>query len=445
METDNRISLVNLGCFKNNVDSEVLAGLLEEQGFEVVSSVEESRWQIINTCGFIQPAKEESIEAILQALEKKESGQIRYLVVFGCLIQRYYSEFRENFPNIDILWGVDDLPALARAIKKKRFHSGYGQRDLFLYDHRYRRPPLFSDRFNFIKISEGCSMTCSFCAIPRIRGPYRSRALDSVVEEARHYAALGIQELNLISQNSTGFGRDSGSGSSLASLLREVARVRIPWIRVLYLMPEKVDEGLLEAFDHPRILPYFDLPFQHASSRILRSMNRSADIRASYSLIDRIRKRYSDAVIRTSFIVGFPGETREDFEILLSFARETGIERIGVFPYSDEEGTPAFLFPDKVPPGEIEERRLRLMDISDRNVQRYNRSLIGRIIEFLPLEPSPWNSRHTLGRSASQAPEVDGFTEVSGKIDGEGKLRRIKITATENEIIYGKPVRRSSE
>lgn len=439
MDKENRISLVNLGCFKNNVDTEVLAGLLQNEGFTIVSTYENAHWLIINTCGFIQNAKEEGISEILEGLEQKEKGKIKYLVVFGCLVQRYYREFRDNFKKVDLFWGVNDIPRLARMIGKKDFSAEYKDRGLFLYDHRHHRPAMMTGNSSFIKISEGCNMGCSFCAIPSIRGPYRSRTVESLVREAGKMADRGVQELNVISQNSSYFGRDRPRGPCLDSLLEELSRLDIPWIRVLYLMPEEMSAPLIEAFGHDRILPYFDLPFQHVAPGILDSMNRRGDIKEKYRLIENIRGRFDHAVIRSAFIVGYPGESRQDFSELVAFARETRIERIGVFGYSDEDGTPAFGLSDKISPEEIQERKEKLMDVSDDNMADYNRSLIGGKMDFIPQGPSPWKAENHLGRVSSQAPQVDGFTELIGEKEPGSAIIPVRIVDFKNEILYARP------
>lgn len=440
MKRDNRVSLVNLGCFKNNVDTEVLAGLLKKKGLDIVSTYEESDWLIINTCGFIQEAKEEGILEILLALEKKEHGEIKYLAVFGCLIQRYYHEFKKNFKGIDLLWGVNDIEDLATAISQQNFNKTYRDKELFLYDHHYPRVKISTPNSNYLKISEGCNMKCSFCSIPKIRGEYRSREINSIFKEAEILKKQGIEELNIISQNSTFFGQERSNTHLLGKLLKELSKTRIKWIRVLYLMPEEVTEQLLDSFNSPHILPYFDLPFQHVAKGVLKSMNRSFDINTKYTLIEKIRKRFKDSIIRSSFIVGYPGETDKDFEELLTFAKETKMERMGVFAYSDEDGTAAFNLKKKIPQKIIIERREQLLDISDNNIKKYNKSLLNREIEFVPIGPSPWDSNVTIGRIFSQAPEVDGFTQINQKFTNNLSVKKVKITKFENETLFGKPI-----
>jgi ribosomal protein S12 methylthiotransferase len=428
------VSFVSLGCFKNTVDSEVLAGMLKKRGMEIVSEYENPDWLVINTCGFVRDAKEESIDEILSALEKKEKGEIKKLVVFGCLIQRYYRELKSTFKNADILWGVNDTEELAAVIAGDS-SGDYPDKKLFLYGDQHQRLPFTAPGSTFIKISEGCSMTCSFCSIPLIRGPYRSRPISSILKEAVRFREQGVEELNLISQNSTYFGKDRGKHSQLPALLKELSPLGFRWLRVLYLMPEEITGEILDAFAEPSVLPYFDLPFQHVSARILKMMRRGGDFNKNLSLVRQIRKHFPDAVLRSTFIVGFPGEEEADFTELLEFAREAAIERIGVFGFSLEENTASYQLPRRKKPQTIEIRKERLLDVSDQNLEKYNQRLVGRTMEFLPL--APWSNGSSIGRISSQAPEVDGHCEVRKKFTEAGRLYTVRISGFQNEMLFG--------
>jgi ribosomal protein S12 methylthiotransferase len=428
-----RVSFVSLGCFKNTVDSEVLAGMLKERGMELMSEYEDPDWLVINTCGFIRDAKEESIGEILAALERKEKGEIRRLAVFGCLIQRYRRDLEDTFAGADILWGVNDLPALADAIAGG-VPAAYPDRELFLYDDRQPRLTFTTANSSFIKISEGCNMGCSFCAIPAIRGPFRSRTIPSVLREAEALLRRGVEELNLVSQNSTCFGRDRGGPSQLPTLLKELSALGFRWLRVLYLMPEEVTPEVLDGFAQPTLLPYFDLPFQHVAPRVLKGMNRGGGYEKDLRLVREIRRRFSDAVLRSTFIVGFPGESDDDFRRLLDFAAEAALERIGVFAFSPEEGTPSFELPGRVAAVVMAERKERLLDVSDRNLRRFNKGLKGRSLDFLPL--GPWTHETTIGRVWAQAPEVDGHCRIKGRYS-EGRMVPIRISGVEHEMLLG--------
>lgn len=428
-----RVSFVSLGCFKNTVDSEVLAGMLKERGMELVSEYEDPDWLVVNTCGFIRDAKEESIQEILAALERKEKGGIGHLAVLGCLIQRYRNDLAKTFAGADVLWGVNDMPALADAIASGQ-PAAYPDRELFLYDDRHPRLSFTTANSSFIKISEGCSMGCSFCAIPAIRGPFRSRTIPSIVREAEALKRRGVEELNLVSQNSTWFGRERGGPSQLPALLKELDTLGFRWLRVLYLMPEEVTPEIIDGFAQPTLLPYFDLPFQHVAPRVLKGMNRGGGYEKDLSLVRGIRRRFADAVLRSTFIVGFPGEREEDFRRLLDFAAEAALERIGVFAFSPEEGTPSFALPGRVAPEVIEERKERLLDVSDRNLRRFSKSLKGHTLDFLPL--GPWTHDTTIGRVWAQAPEVDGHCRVKGKFS-EGGMFPVRISGFEEEMLLG--------
>jgi len=429
-----KVSFISLGCFKNVVDTEVLGGLLEQRGMEIVSGYEKSDYLIINTCGFVRDAKEESIEEILTALEEKEKGDYKKIVAFGCLIERYYKDLKENFKNIDLLWGNNNLEKLADLISKDE-NEDYSYNKLFLYDHNYKRITITTPNSRFIKISEGCNMKCSFCAIPQIRGEYRSRDIDSILIEAENLIKSGVKEITLISQNSTYFGKDKGKESQLPELLKRLSELGVEWIRVLYLMPEEVNDEILDGFNNKNVLPYFDLPFQHVSKKIIKLMNRNGDFNDKLNLVKKIRKNFKNAVIRSSFIVGFPQEDDDDFELLKEFVKESKIERIGVFGYSNEENTKAFELEGQIDPYLIEMRKEELMDLSDKNIIKYNKKIREKEFEFLPL--GSWENNNTIGRIWSQAPEVDGFTIINSRPDKDNNIIKIKVYGYDNEVLFG--------
>jgi ribosomal protein S12 methylthiotransferase len=428
------LSFINLGCFKNIVDTEVLGGLLQQNNIRIVSTYENSDWVVINTCGFIQDAKEESIDEILRTLERKEKGEIKHVAIFGCLIQRYYRDLKEHFKSADVIWGVNDLRKLARIISREE-RQEYAGKDLFLYNDSDPRILTTTPNTTFIKISEGCDMSCSFCVIPRIRGLYRSRPVSSILKEAERCLERGFQELNIISQNTSFYGTDLARKPLLPQLLKDLSTLGFKWIRVLYLMPEEVDDQILDSFGHPSILPYFDLPFQHVAAPVLKRMKRGGGTKKNLQLIRLIRDRYPEAVIRSSFIVGFPGESEPEFEQLLKFAKESAIERIGVFGFSPEEDTAAFDLQNRIDSEVIEERKERLMDISDRNVLAYNQRIFNTVQEFLPL--GPWENYSTIGRIGSQSPEVDGLTRINTPFKDKYDIYKIKISGSQNELILG--------
>ncbi len=437
------LSFVSLGCFKNIVDTEVLGGMLEKRNIRLVSPYEDCDWIVINTCGFIRDAKEESIDEILAALEKKEKGETKHVAVFGCLTERYYKDLKSNFKDADIIWGVNDLEGLAELIATTDENAtgknkpAYQDKELFLYNETHKRIITTTPNVTFIKISEGCNMKCSFCAIPQIRGEFRSRTIASILKEAENYQKMGFSEINLVSQNSTYFGKDRSNHSELPLLLKELSTLGLKAVRVLYLMPEEVTNEIIEGFAVPSVVPYFDLPFQHVAAPIVKAMNRAGGVEKNTKLIAQIRKTYKDAVIRSSFIVGFPGETEADFKELVNFAKKTGIERIGVFAYSDEENTEAFNISEKVEPYIIEERREKLLDVSDRNIEKFNKKLVasGAVLDFLPL--GPWDNNGTIGRILAQAPDTDGLTRIEVPFVENYSSVRIRVTGYQNELLFG--------
>ena len=436
MKNEKTVSFITLGCFKNIVDSEVLGGLLEKNGMKIVDPYESSDWVVINTCGFIRDAKEESIDEVLRTLEQKEEGKIKHVAIMGCLTERYYNDLQENFKNTDIIWGVNDMDKLAEKIVSSS-DLDYNKDNLFLYDDSYKRVITTTPNATYIKISEGCNMKCSFCAIPKIRGPFRSRSIESIIKEAELLKNKGFEEINLISQNSTHFGKDSNDISQLPELLKQISEIGLKWVRVLYLMPEEITDEIIEAFKYPTILPYFDLPFQHISNNVLSSMNRNGSYSKHLSLIKKIRNSFRDPVIRSTFIVGFPGETEQDFKELEKFAKESEIERIGVFGFSPEEDTPAFDLKDTILPEIIEERKEMIMDISDENINKYNKKMQNKTFDFIPQGPCPWDGDKTIGRISSQAPEVDGVTVIDNKFNENYSIYSVRITKGEFDTLYG--------
>jgi ribosomal protein S12 methylthiotransferase len=356
------------------------------------------------------------------------------VAVFGCLIQRYHRELSATFATADILWGVNDVEALADAVAADR-PQPYPDRQLFLYNDRHERATFTTANSTFIKISEGCNMPCSFCAIPQIRGPFRSRTILSILREAEALKKKGVVELNLISQNSTYFGRDRAPRSQLPELLKELSALGFAWLRVLYLMPEEVTPEIIEGFGRPSVLPYFDLPFQHVAAAVLKKMNRGGGYARNLRLVRDIRARFPGAVLRSTFIVGFPGESAADFRQLLDFAGESGLERIGAFVYSPEENTASFDLPGRTKPRTGADRKRLLLDVSERNLKKFNKGLVGKTLDFLPL--APWTSRSTIGRVWAQAPEVDGHCEAATAFIEGRPMFPIRISGVRGEMLRG--------
>jgi len=426
------VHLISLGCPKNTADSELMLGALVRAGFEVTMDPQQAQVLLVNTCAFIEPAKKESIDAILAAAEVKKNGAGKRLVVAGCLSQRYGSELREQFPEVDIFVGTGnflDLPELLRRSERPELrpipYTGAAHLLPSAGAPRVRTGDPFSA---YLKVSEGCDHRCAFCIIPKIRGRHESRPLDDLVEEARRLAANGVREINLIAQDLTAYGRDLDAPSSLAQLLRELSTVdELRWIRLLYCYPNFVTADLLDAIaELPKVVKYIDMPLQHAADAILRAMRRERSGAALVKLLERVRERIPGVVLRTSFIVGFPGETDAAFEQLMDFVRTEKFDRVGVFTYSREENTAAYDLPDQVPERVKRARRAHLMATQAEISLAKNRGLVGREVEVLVEGPMPGRSTRLRARTSGQAPEIDGSVFLAGEAEA-GEFVRARI------------------
>jgi ribosomal protein S12 methylthiotransferase len=425
MET---VHLLTLGCSKNLVDSELMLGALANAGYEISTDPACAQVLIVNTCAFIEAAKKESIAAILEAAEFKKNTPGRRLVVAGCMAQRYGAELAEELPEVDIFVGTGnflDLPELLRRTEPSWPRSLEAERGkvvpyvggAHLLPH-IDAPRILTGNFfsAYLKVSEGCNHKCTFCIIPRIRGAHESRPIATVIQEARRLAESGVREINLIAQDLTAFGRDLTPRSSLAELLVRLNDIEeLRWIRLLYCYPNFVTDSLLEAVAKlPKIVKYIDMPLQHADDTILRAMRRERSGDALRKLLDRIRMRVPEVALRTSFIVGFPGETEQAFRRLLDFVREQEFDRVGVFTYSREEGTSAFDLPGQLPEREKRRRRARLMEAQAEISLRRNRALIGREVQVLVEGQNAGRATRMRGRTPWQAPEIDGMVILHG-------------------------------
>ncbi len=436
---------MSLGCPKNLVDSEVMIGHLQREGHTLTTDCSEAEILIVNTCSFIEGSKQESIEAVLEAAELKKKGACRKLIVTGCLAERYPTEIKSDLVEVDAILGTNQIPLITQAVAgaavppPKTFGRSDG--DLYLYDHQTPRVLTTPPYTAYIKIAEGCDHTCAFCIIPRLRGAFRSRSLDSVVMEARTLAARGVKEITLVSQDTTSYGTDLGIEDGLARLLGALERVDgIRWIRFLYLYPKLVSDRLMRVMaESEKICRYIDMPLQHASARILRAMKRGGSRSGLTRMIERIRRGVPDVTFRTTMIVGFPGETEGDFRELLGFCREVEFDRLGVFVYSNEEGTASFELGNQVSARTAERRHRRLMEQQAAISKRKNELLAGR--EFLVLIEGPSRESDLLiqGRLESQAPEIDGICLINDSEAGPlspGEFRTLRITkALEHDLI----------
>ncbi len=409
-----KAAIISLGCAKNQVDSELILGRLRRDGWTIVDDPERADAVVVNTCSFIEDARRESVDTLLEALEWKKRGQSRKVVAAGCLVQRHGEELADSLPDLDAMVGIDDIAEAERRIAlpqapatAKPPSSGSAQT---LFTHHDPRVRLSAPWTAFVKISEGCDQSCAFCAIPSFRGRMRSRTIEDLCCEITRLADEGVVEANLIAQDTTSYGRDIGHHRGLADLIEAIEDLdRAPrWVRVHYLYPSRIDDHLLQTFASARrVVPYFDIPLQHAHEDTLRRMRRGGSATASLSLIERLRSTREDAAIRSAFIVGFPGESEQEFETLIDFVRQARFDVTAVFSYSHEDGTHAGRGEDDVPPEVKNERRQRLSDVASEVSESVNRERIGREVEIL-VENVDLQQGLVEGRWSGQAVEVDG-------------------------------------
>jgi ribosomal protein S12 methylthiotransferase len=424
------IALISLGCAKNLVDSEVMLGALKKAGYALAAAPEAADVVVVNTCGFIGPARDEAEETLNRVLRLKRDDPAKKVVAAGCYVERDPDGLKARFPGVDAWTGVRRFDEIA-AIVEGRPVSGPDR--TFLYSDASPRLISTPGPWAYIKVSEGCSHRCAFCAIPLIKGPYVSRSAASIVREARALAAQGVREIDLISHDTTWFGRDRGRRGAFADLLDRLARVRgLDWIRFLYGYPEEIDGPLLEAMAGPQFCRYFDIPFQHADAVLLKTMGRGLAAERALRLVERIRTKLPGAAIRTSLIVGFPGEGRREFGALRRFVEAARFDHLGVFAYSPERGTASYALAETVSPQEKEDRRRELMELQARISLAHNRARIGRTIEVLVEGPDPLTPGTWTGRGRFQAPEVDGvvrFTLRSGLAEPPSAIVRAEIVS----------------
>jgi ribosomal protein S12 methylthiotransferase len=433
------IHFVSLGCPKNRVDTEVMLGVAERAGYQHVDSPEDANVIVVNTCGFIESAKKESIDTILELSELKRTGNCERLVVTGCLSQRYPDELAEGLPEVDHLLGSSDMLKLEQVLSGGADRILVGQPADWVVRASDPRRISTRGRSAYVKIAEGCNRSCSFCVIPQIRGKQRSRPVEDVVREVEALAAAGVLEINLVSQDTIAYGRDRKDPERLPELVRRVAEVPgVHWVRVFYLYPEKLDDELIELLGgHPRVVPYVDMPLQHAADGMLRRMRRGHGGKRLYELVDRLRSRVQGLVLRTAFIVGHPGETDAEFEELCAFVRYAEFDRMGVFRYSDEPTAASAQIEPKVTARVAGARARALMQIQRRISKKKNRALIGQTLEVLVEGPSEESELVMAGRHAGQAPEIDGSVFLSGAEVYPGQLRRAVITQAADYDLVG--------
>lgn len=423
-----KIGVVSLGCPKNLVDSETMLGLIHEENYEITNDPSEAEIIIINTCGFIESAKEESINTILQMAEYKKSGSCKYIIVTGCLSQRYAEELFNELPEADAIAGVEVYDEIGSIIKRVMNGERFIMLERSKPDVIYTSKETFLPRIlttpsytAYLKIAEGCDNCCSYCAIPKIRGPYRSKPMEQVLKEAKALATNGVKELIVVAQDTTRYGEDLPGGKLLlADLLKELNKIEsLKWIRVMYCYPNNFTDELIETFASlDKVCKYVDLPLQHASNRLLASMNRYDTREEVETLLAKLRKRIPGIVIRTTFIVGFPGETDADFEELKEFVEQQRFENAGVFAYSQEEGTVAGAMPNQIPDEIKQERYHELMALQAQISEEIHKDTEGQTLEVLVEGIEEDGSGLHYGRSYREAPDIDGlvFIENPGDI-----------------------------
>ncbi|HEX8735733.1 MAG TPA: 30S ribosomal protein S12 methylthiotransferase RimO [Pyrinomonadaceae bacterium] len=416
-----KVGFVSLGCPKNLVDSEVMMGQLKEAGYEITSREDDADVVVVNTCGFIESAKQESIEAILEATSLKAEGKAKRVVVAGCLVERYRDDLMKELPEVDAFIGTSQLNDILKAADEtKNFRElpllPIGNKTAtYLYDFdtpRYRATDSYTA---FIKIAEGCDRPCAFCSIPSMRGSFRSRRFGSILKEAEDLAKQGVKEIVLIAQDSSRFGEDLGEVDALAKLIRALGEIEdLEWIRVMYAYPTHISDAFLAAIrETPKAVKYLDMPLQHASRNVLKLMKRGGTRESLERLISRVREKVPEITIRTTFITGFPGETEADFEELMAFVRHCEFDNVGVFTYSDEEGTPAFDLPNKVDAKTAKRRRADLMKEQMKISKRKNKAKIGKTFKVLFEGVSQESDLLFQGRLEGQAQEIDGYILIN--------------------------------
>ncbi|MBI2202714.1 MAG: 30S ribosomal protein S12 methylthiotransferase RimO [Candidatus Rokubacteria bacterium] len=433
-----KVHLTTLGCPKNQVDSELMLGMLGEAGFPLAERAEDAECLIVNTCAFIDRAREESVQTILDLAQLKERGSARALIVTGCLTQRYGGDILQEMPEVDGILGTSDLHRIVDLVKQAagRHDWATSAPPGYLYDAT--TPRLLTGRvpYAYVKIAEGCDMGCTFCAIPQFRGRHRSRPLADVVAEVDGLAKRGVQEAVLVSQDTLAYGKDLAGNGDIGDLLLALSDTRMPWIRPMYLHPAHVNDRLVDKWARARVVPYVDMPVQHADDGILRSMRRAVTARRMKDVVAQLRAAIPGVTMRTTVLVGFPGETDEAFARLLDFVDDVRFERLGVFTYSPEEGTPSVTFADAVPSEVAAERAALVQETQDRVAFERQDALVGTVHDVLVDGRSEDRAFAFEARTAGQAPEIDGVVYLRGRFT-PGRFARVRITEAQGYELVG--------
>jgi ribosomal protein S12 methylthiotransferase len=434
-----KVHFTTLGCPKNQVDSELMLGMLARAGHEIADAAETADCLVVNTCAFIDRAREESVNTILELARLKERGRARALIVTGCLTQRYGAEIRSEIPEINAMLGTSELDRIVDLVNQADGRQAWVSQAPPGYLYDAQTPRLLSSRvpYAYVKIAEGCDMGCTFCAIPQFRGRHRSRRLDDVVAEVEGLARRGIQEAILVSQDTLAYGRDLSGNGDIGDLLLALSGTAMPWIRPMYLHPAHVTERLIAKWQRARVVPYLDMPVQHGDDGILRAMRRGVTAGRMLELIARLRDALPGVTLRTTVLVGFPGETEAAFDNLLAFVEEAGFDRLGVFTYSAEEGTPAVDMPDPVSAEVMAERAQQVQDLQDRLAWPRQKVLYGTRQTVLVDGPSPDPAFPFEGRTAGQAPEIDGVVLLRDRRLTPGRFAEVSIVEVDGYELVG--------
>jgi ribosomal protein S12 methylthiotransferase len=444
-----KVGFVSLGCPKNLVDSEVMMGILARGGYEITPRADEADVLVVNTCSFIAPAQQESVESIIEMAEHKKFGRAKRLIVAGCLVERFRDQILEQIPEVDAVVGTGEVERILEACEGE-LRVLPAESPTFLYHDLTPRILATPRHTAYIKINEGCDHPCTFCIIPQLRGKFRSRRFESVVREAENLADAGVREISLIGQDTTFYGEDLGLRDGLPLLLERLAEIEgLHWVRFLYCYPNRITPRLLETIAaHPRLAKYMDIPLQHASKDVLKRMQRGSHGGAFLKMLDRIRRIVPGVSLRTSFIVGFPGETKQDFRMLCDFVREAEFDWMGVFSYSDEDAATSYALGDKVDAETIAERRDTLMQIQKKISRRKLKPMIGKRVKALLEGPSKDTDLIWEARLEGMAPEIDGkvyITEFAGVSDAAelppaGTLATVEITEAQDYDLVARAI-----
>jgi len=436
-----KVFLINLGCAKNLVDSEHILGLIKEEGYDITDNPSDAGIAIVNTCAFIRPAVEESIDTILGLASLKEKGSLRLLVVAGCFVQRYGRKLLREIPEVDGWLGTGQIYRIGEVLRATEDSSPIVllNRPRFLADHRSPRVQTTPFYSAFLKIAEGCSHPCSFCIVPSLRGPFRSRTVGSLFIEAQKMVERGVREINLVAQDTSWYGHDLDPPRTLEDLLEELLTISgLKWLRILYAHPYHVTERLLGLIDSEEVLcPYLDVPIQHVNPDILKAMGRPLNSESIPQLIQRIRKGSRKIALRTTVMIGFPGETEERFRELCDFIKVAGFDRLGVFPFSPEKGTPAARLKDGIPQEMVECRIEQVMEIQAENSRKLNEELVGKTVPVLVEGLHPETDLLLSGRTATMAPEVDGQVLINEGSATVGEIVPVQITKAHTYDLVG--------